>query len=74
MRGGPEMTQPFNVTLTCTDCPTRRFFTAEDVTALFKAMELAGWHHLPTGEGEPHSGMARCPECYRKRQQSEKGD
>ena len=61
-----------NVTLTCADCGAKEVFTAEDVTAFFKAMALAGWHDLP-GEVEPHSGKARCPKCYRKRQQSERG-
>lgn len=61
----------FDVTLTCTDCGTKKLFTAEDVTLLLKAIDLAGWHDLP-GEVEPYSGKARCPDCYQKRQQEPK--
>ncbi len=71
-RGGDHMAKrrpPINVTITCTECGTKELFTGENVNQLFKAMDVAGWHHLPPGEGEPHSGMARCPECYRKWQQ-----
>ena len=58
-------------TVTCTDCGTEKLFTGEDVTLFLKAVDLAGWYVSPD-EVEPHSGMALCPECYRKRKQEPK--
>ncbi len=73
-RGGDHMAKRkrlLDITLTCTDCGTKKLFTGEDVILFLKAVELAGWHISPD-EVEPHSGMAMCPECYRKRKQEPK--
>jgi len=72
-RGGDHMAKRkrlIEVTITCTDCGTKKLFTGEDVTLFLKAMDLAGWHSSP--EAENHSQMALCPECYRKPKQEPK--
>ncbi len=60
-----------DITLTCTDCGTKKLFTGEDVTLLLKAIDLADWHDLPDDD-DPSTGKARCPECYRKWKQEPK--